>query len=69
MDTSDFYGIAVLALDALDMSTPMGREEAINTHIRAGIALRDFIRAADEEREQNNSRAAYRSYIREGERK
>lgn len=64
MDTSDFYDIAVQALHALDASTaPINkqRHEAIHS-------LRDFIRAADREREENNSRDNWRAHIREGER-
>lgn len=61
----DFYDIAVQALHALDASTaPLNKErnDAIN-------ALRGFIRAADGEHEENNSRDNWRAHIREGERK
>ncbi len=65
MDISDFYPVAVQALHALERSTaPWDNERSEAIH-----ELRDFIRAADEERAQNASRANWRSHIREGERK
>lgn len=65
MDTSDFYDTAIQALHALERSTASldkERTEAIH-------ALRDFIRAADEEREHNNSRTNWRTHQRELDRK
>ncbi len=65
MDTSDFYPIAVQALHALDASTaPINQERHEAIH-----ALRDFIRAADEERERNASRTNWRTHQRELDRK
>lgn len=70
MDASDFYDTAVLALRALSSCIPTSdKPAAIKEHFEAINQLRDFIRAADEEREINNSGANYRTHIREGERK
>lgn len=70
MDTSDFYDTAVKALHALSSCIPTGAEdEQRREHFEAINDLRDFIRAADEEREANNSRDNWRAHIREGERK
>ncbi len=55
MDTSDFYDTAMLALSALSLSIPMADTEQRKDHINAMNELRDFIRAADEERAANNS--------------
>ncbi len=65
MDTSDFYETAVKALHALERSTaPWDNERSDAIH-----DLRDFIRAADEERAQNASRANWRSHQSELNRK
>lgn len=70
MDTSDFYDTAVLALRALSSCIPTADKPAERSdHFEAINSLRDFIRAADEERAINNSRENYRTHIREGERK
>lgn len=67
MDASDFYDTAVLALKAIENSAPMNEGESLDLRQEAVVALRDFIRAADEERAVNNSKAAYRCHVREGD--
>lgn len=69
MDTSDFYETAVTALEALNKSVPAGKEDTIKLHNDAILMLRDFIRAADREREENNTRAAHRRNTAENNRK
>lgn len=66
MDISDFYPIAELALAALDKSIPTS-EGTVAEHAEAIHALRDFIRAADREREANETRSNYKAHLKEGE--
>lgn len=66
MDTSDFYDIAVLALGALNKSVPTS-EGTVAEHAEAMHSLRDFIRAADREREANETKSNYRAHLKEGE--
>lgn len=68
MDISDMYETAVLALEALEGISPFSVADT-RKRAEAILALRDFIRSADHEREANNTRSAYRCHIREGERK
>lgn len=59
MDTSDFYKIAVDALEALDdIKLPT------NKQMGAIIDLRDFIRAADMERDNNKDNSHDRHELR-----
>lgn len=67
MDTSDFYETAVTALEALNKSVPAGKEDTIKLHNDAILMLRDFIRAADDERAGNNTRANYKAHLKEGD--
>lgn len=65
MDTGDFYDVAAQALKALEDISPFSvgdtkkRSEAIH-------ALRDFIRAADEERAENKDHSHDQKEWRDG---
>jgi hypothetical protein len=72
MDSSDFYNTAVIALEAIEKSAPIETatftmDESIAIRHDAVEDLRGFIRAADEERERNNTRSNYRAHLKEGE--
>lgn len=69
MDTSDLYDTAVLALKVLDKTVPAGSGIEVNEYYEATRQLRDFIRAADREREENNTRGAHRCNNAENNRK